>query len=81
MKENILTLFTSEDKNDIKQAVKNIIIEQINADMTELRYSYIIDDNDLSEMVVGLLEELKAEIKVEYKEKLRAKFEAQLAGM
>lgn len=81
MKEDILAIFTSEDKNDIKQAVKNIIIEQINSDLSELRYSYIIDDSDLSDMVVELLSELKEEIKAEYKQKLRAKFEAQLADM
>jgi len=81
MAQDILTLFTSEDKNDIKQAVKNIIIEQINIDMTELRYSYIINDSQLSDMVAEIIEELKEEVKAEYKEILRKKFEIQLAGL
>ena len=81
MVQDIVTIFTTEDKNDIKEAIKKILIEQIRVDLMENRYAYIVRDDELADMVDELIRELKEEVKAEYKDILRKKFEIQLAGL
>ena len=78
MKSDILALFTSEDRDEIKQAMKECIIEQMKIELEEMRYSYIVDDEQLSDMSKELVEELKEEIKSEYKDMLRKQMEEKL---
>lgn len=77
---NILTLFTSEDKNEIKKAVKEIIIRQVEKDFED-NCHYLIDPNQIEDMLSEVIEEVKDEVKVIYKEKLIKEMEAKLSNM
>lgn len=79
MKE-IMTLFTSDDKQEIKNAVRNLVIVQIEKDIEsycEDSYFFYPDDVVVmvSDIVQELKEEFKAEIKKELMDKMRAEFE------
>jgi uncharacterized membrane-anchored protein YjiN (DUF445 family) len=69
MKE-ILTLFNSDDKAEIKKSIKDLIVKQVEMDM-EAYAVYLIDPSDLQDLVSESLEELKEEIKYEFKDKMR----------
>ena len=73
MKE-IMTLFTSEDKLEIKEAVKKLVLTQIENDLESYcKDSYIFYPDDVSEMVSEIVTELKEDFKAEIKEQLMAK--------
>lgn len=77
---NILTLFTSEDKNEIKKAVKEIIIRQVEKDFED-NCHYLIDPNQIEDMLSEVIEEVKDEVKTIYREKLIKEMEAKLSNM
>jgi len=68
---NILTILTSDDKDDIREAVKQLIVEQVKSDLEGSDY-YIFDPDELQEMLANLAEEVKEEIKPLVKEKMFA---------
>lgn len=67
MDNNILTILTSEDKEDIRVALKDIIIERIKDDF-EAYNCFIFDPDELDTMIQDAVEEAKAEIKPMVKE-------------
>lgn len=67
MNTNILTVLTSEDRDDIRVALKEIIIEQVKEDFRD-NGSYLFDREDVEGMVHEALEEAKEEIKLQLKE-------------
>lgn len=75
--ENILTLFTSEDKDEIRKAIKEIIIEQIKNDF-ENTSTYLVDPSQIEDMVSEVVEEVKDEVRSIYKEKLMKEMEEKL---
>ena len=62
MDNNMLTILTSEDRDEIKQSLKNVIIEPIESDFREST-NYLFDANDISDMLQEAIKEVKAEIK------------------
>lgn len=67
--DNILTLFTSEDKNEIRKAIKQIIIKQVEKDFED-NCHYLINPNEIEDMISEVIEEVKDEVKYIYREKL-----------
>lgn len=81
MKSDIFALFTSEDRDEIKNAMKECIIEQMKIELEEFRPSYIIDEDQLSDILSETLAELKEEIKAEYKDMVRKQMEEKLKNI
>lgn len=68
---NILTILTSEDRDEVRGAIKQLIIDQVKSDLEESEY-YIFDPDELQEMLSSLAEEVKEEVKPLIKEKMFA---------
>jgi len=68
---NILTILTSDDRDDVRNAVKQLIIEQVKSDLEQSEY-YIFDPDELQEMLSDLAQEVKEEVKPLIKEKMFA---------
>lgn len=75
--EKILTLFTSEDKDEIRKAIKEIIIEQVKTDF-ENTSTYLVDPSQIEDMVSEVVEEVKDEVRSIYKEKIMKEMEEKL---
>ena len=75
--EIILTLFTSEDKDEIRKAIKEIIIEQVKTDF-ENTSTYLVDPSQIEDMVSEVVEEVKDEVRSIYKEKIMKEMEEKL---
>lgn len=74
--DNILTIFTSKEQDEIKQAFKEILIENFRNEVEE-DASWFFKTDDMSEYIQGMMEELIHEVKDEFKGKLKKKlFEA-----
>ena len=80
MNNTLLTLLTSEDKAEIRTAIKQIIIKQVEIDI-ENSYDCLIDTREIEEMVEEMIEEIKDEIKDMYKEKMIKEFEKKLKNI
>ena len=80
MNNTLLTLLTSEDKAEIRTAIKQIIIKQVEIDI-ENSYDYLMDTREIGEMVEEMIEEIKDEIKDMYKEKMIKEFEKKLKNI
>ena len=75
--DNILTLFTSEDKAEIRTAIKQIIIKQVEKDFED-NCHYLINPNEIEDMISEVIEEVKDEVKYIYREKLIKEMEEKL---
>ena len=75
--DNILTLFTSEDKNEIRKAIKQIIIKQVEKDFED-NCHYLFNPNEIEDMISEVIEEVKDEVKNIYREKLIKEMEEKL---
>ena len=75
--DSILTLFTSEDKNEIRNAIKQIIIKQVEKDFED-NCHYLINPNEIEDMISEVIEEVKDEVKNIYREKLIKEMEEKL---
>ena len=80
MNNTLLTLLTSEDKAEIRTAIKQIIIKQVEIDI-ENSCDCLIDTREIEEMVEEMIEEIKDEIKDIYKEKMIKEFEKKLKNI
>lgn len=70
--ENIIKIFNSKDETEIKQAFKEIIIEQFRNDIQE-NDRYLFNPDDISDMIQEAFLNATNEVKQEYKEKLKEK--------
>lgn len=69
MDKNILTILTTEDREDIKKSLKGIIVDKIKDDFNDKYKSYyIFNPNDLDGMIGEAIKEAKEEIKPLLKE-------------
>lgn len=66
---NILTILTSDDRDEVRTAIKQLIIEQVKTDLEESDF-YIFDPDELQDMLTNLAEEVKEEVKPLIKEKM-----------
>ena len=80
MNNTLLTLLTSEDKAEIRTAIKQIIIKQVEIDI-ENSCDYLIDAREVEEMVEEIIGEIKDEVKDMYKEKMIKAFEKKLENI
>ena len=78
--DNILTLFTSEDKNEIRKAIKQIIIKQVEKDFED-NCHYLINPNEIEDMISEVIEEVKDEVKTIYREKIIKEIEEKLKSI
>ena len=69
MDNNILAILTETDREEIKRALKDIIIEQIRDDFAE-NDMYLFDKNEINEMMDEAIMEVKSEIKPLLEQKL-----------
>ena len=69
MDNNILTILTESDREEIKKALKDIIIDQIRSDFADCNM-YLFDQTQLSEMMDEAIEEVKLEIRPLLEKKL-----------
>ncbi len=67
---DLLTIFTSEDKEEIKREVKRLIIERVESDL-EHYDQYLVWGANVSDMLSGVLEECREIIKKETLKKAR----------
>jgi hypothetical protein len=73
---NIMTIFTSEEQTEIKQAFKDILIENFRFEIENCREWYFCN-SQMENVINEMLEELMYESKDEFKGKLKKKlFEA-----
>ena len=78
--ENILTLFTSEDRNEIRNSIKEIIIKQVESDFQD-NCNYLINSNEIEDMISEVIEEIKDEVKTIYREKIIKEIEEKLKSI
>ena len=64
--ENIGILFTSEDKDELRQAFKEMIKEQFQTDLEQMDF-YMFDPNEIEEKVNEAFQEVIDEVKAEFK--------------
>jgi hypothetical protein len=73
---NIIKIFTSEEQGEIKQAFKEILIENFTAEIENCREWYFCN-SEMEKVINEMIEELMHEVKDEFKGKLKKKlFEA-----
>jgi putative N-acetylmannosamine-6-phosphate epimerase len=75
---DIKTIFTSEDLNHIKNAMKNIIIGQFKNDLE--RYDrYLVNPSDIEDLIqesyIEIIDEIKKEVKSKMKKRLTSHIE------
>lgn len=75
--ENVITLLTTEDKDEIKKAIKEIIIEQVRNDFDSYD-TYLFDPRQIELMIEEIIEEVKYEIRGTLKEKMIKEMEGKL---
>lgn len=67
--QDILTIFNSKEKNEIKEAIKNMILETIKKELED--NSYLLDTTELiSNIIDDAVDEVEQDIKNMYKQKL-----------
>lgn len=75
--DNVFTLLNSEDKEEIKKAVKALIIQRVAKDIKE-HNRWLLDYDDVRQIVdeaIGLcIREIRDEMKDNIKEKIMEKF-------
>ena len=70
MIDNILKIFDTEDKTELKQAFKEIIKDQFRSDLEQMDV-YLFDPNDIEEKIQEAFDEIIDDFKKDYKEKLK----------
>lgn len=68
--DNILKIFTSEDKDELKGAIKQLILNQFESDLEE-NDCYLFDVQEIEDMVSEAFQEIVEEIKAEYRQKIK----------
>ena len=69
---DIIALLNSDDKNEIRSAIKSLIINRMESDL-EHWDRYILCGEDVENIIDEALKDLIEEVKNEYKNKLREK--------
>jgi uncharacterized membrane protein len=77
MLKDIEKIFTSEDKEEIKQAIKGIILDQFKSEMRDYE-RYILDPSDVGDWLRDAMEEISDEMKDEYKKIIRERMDKEL---
>ena len=72
--DEILTIFSSEDKQELKEAFKKIIIEQFKQDLLS-NDEYLIHPDEIKEMVEEVLNEILDDVKALMKEQIQKELE------
>ena len=75
--ENILKIFTSEDEKEVKQAFKDLLINQFNSDLKENPY-YLFSPKIIEELIHNLYEECIYEIQDDLKKMIKKQFKENL---
>jgi hypothetical protein len=68
--ESITKIFTTEDKEELKQEFKKIIAKQFESQLEGMDI-YLFDPSIIEEMITDAFSGIIAEIKIEFKNKLR----------
>lgn len=69
---NIIKIFTSEEQAEIKQAFKEILIENFKAEIENCREWYFCN-SEMEKVINEMCEELMYEVRDEFKGKLKKK--------
>lgn len=69
---DIIALLNSDDKNEIRSAIKSLIINRMESDL-EHWDRYILCGEDVENIIDEALKELVEEIKEEYKDRVKEK--------
>lgn len=69
---NIMTIFTSKEKTEIKQAFKEILLDNFREEIENSREWYFCNSG-MESAINDMMEELMHEIKDEFKGKLKKK--------
>lgn len=77
MDTDILTILTKSDREEIKSAMKNLIIEQFESDLKDTD-AFLFDYQSLEDMIEEVIEEVKTEIRPLAKKKLKAEMKSKL---
>ena len=72
--DEILTIFSSEDKQELKEAFKKIIIEQFKQDLLS-NDEYLIHPDEIKEMVEEVLNEILDDVKALMEEQIEKELE------
>lgn len=80
MLDNIVKIFNSEDEKEVKQGLKDIIIEQFRNDL-ESYDMYLFNPDKIESMIEDAFQEVIAEAKEVMKKKVFAAFEEKIKGI
>lgn len=75
--ENILKIFSSEDEKEVKQAFKDLLIEQFRSDL-EANDCYLFDPSRVEDMIHDVYEECIEEIREDLKKMIKKQFKDNL---
>ncbi len=70
--ENIMKLFNSEDKDELKHAFKEIIKEQFKTQIEDMDL-YLFDPNVIEKLIEESFSEIIKDVKLEFKKNLKEK--------
>jgi len=70
--ENILKIFTSEDKDELRQSFKEIIKEQFQSQIEQMDV-YLFDPGHIERMINEAFNDIITEIKIDFRDKMKEK--------
>jgi Fe-S cluster assembly iron-binding protein IscA len=67
---SIAKIFTTDDTTEMRRAFKDLLVKQFESDLEQMD-TFLFDSNKVEEWIEDAYQEVIAEIKIEFKEKLR----------
>lgn len=77
--ENIIKIFSAQDEKEVKQAFKDLLIDQFRQDL-EANDCYLFDPGEIEDMIHDLYEECIQEIKEDLKKMIKKQFKDNLSS-
>lgn len=74
---DIEKIFNEQDKEELKRAMKNIIIEQFRSDLRDMGV-YLLHPDNVAEYLQEAMEEIINDVKDEYKEIIKQKIQREV---
>ncbi len=73
--DNIIKIFNSQDETEIKQALKEILIDHFKNDLEQMD-CYLFDPSDFEDMIKEVLQEVADEFKAGLRVKMQEKLQS-----
>lgn len=76
--ENIIKIFNSQDEKEVKQAIKDVLVEQVRRDLDD-NDTYLFNPQRVEDMIHSAYEECIEEIKEDLKKMIKKQFKDNLS--